>query len=124
MINTPTKSWSDARVHCQNLNGDLASFSSAEEVAGVVASTWSWIGLKEDEEVSKQFLWLDGSILAPTAWLGWASGQPNKPNSCGMIKDGKLYDWHCTSSFPFVCKIPVQQSSPGMYRLSKQIFHI
>ena len=91
----------------------------------MVASTWSWIGLKEDEEVIKKFLWLDVSILGPTAWLGWASDQPNKPNSCSMLEnDGKLYDWQCISSFPFVCKIPLQQSSPGMYRLSKQIFHI
>ena len=111
VINT-AKSWSDAQLHCQSLNGDLASFSSAEEVAGagLTSSQWTWIGW-EYNKVDAQWVWSDGSS---TTWSEWASGQPSQvPNSCGMIKGGKLYDWHCDQAYPFVCKIPVQPS-PGM----------
>ena len=93
--------WPDARVHCKNLNGDLASFKSEEEVGqlSVASSLWYWIGLKENEKGN--WTWSDGSRFT---WIDWAPGQPNKDNSCGVLMGKKLYDNPCTWTFYFICK--------------------
>ena len=103
------KNWPEAYAHCKTLNGDLASFLSADEVAGLAISSseWYWIGLERDKDEYGEWVWSDG---ASTTWLDWAPGQPNKANSCGQLKgDGKLYDWSCDGNgitFPFICKVP------------------
>ena len=110
VVNTEM-SWSDARTYCKNLNGDLASFSSAEEVEKVSFSipVWYWVGL--NKEVGETWAWSDGSSVT---WMNWGLGQPNKASSCALLKRGlvfdrKLYDWPCDEPVPFICK------TSGMY---------
>ena len=100
-------SWHDAHAHCQNLNGDLASFFSQEEVDGIptaVGDKFHWIGLN-DQLKENIWVWSDGST---TTWLNWKNGQPNdgEQGNCVYMKKGKLYDNLCHEGWPFLCKIP------------------
>ena len=96
--------WSDARAHCKKLNGDLASFESAEEVGelSVSSSEYFWIGWQYNK-VDQEWFWSDGSS---TIWSHWGPGKPNKGSSCAQLHQQKLFDWPCTSTYHFVCKIP------------------
>ena len=102
---TTKKSWLDARAHCQNLNGDLASFKSEEEVTEIsyLSSEWKWIGLNDKQEEGK-WVWSDGST---TTWTEWSPNQPNggTQDNCALLKEGPLDDWGCSKSNPFICKI-------------------
>ena len=76
--------WSDARAVCQNLGGDLAVITSAEENEFVyelvmeketVTETKAWIGLKRSTDDSKWY-WVDGTPLEGQ-YVNWGEGEPN-----------------------------------------------
>ncbi|KAL9979431.1 hypothetical protein ACROYT_G017102 [Oculina patagonica] len=83
VIDTPTLSWSDARMTCQNLGGDLAIIRSEDEnncirdlvMKQQTVQHWGvWIGLHRKDDT--KFYWIDDTPLEGQ-YSAWASGEPN-----------------------------------------------
>ena len=68
------KTWDEARSHCQNLEGELASVTSFETNDFLTTFTREecWIGGYTENGDTWQ--WTDGS---PWGYTNWASGEPN-----------------------------------------------
>ena len=100
------KSWGNGRRVCQDLDGDLASFESLEELNLVIPETYDnyWMGLTDKSEEGT-WVWTDGR---KATWTNWVVGDPNdgtNGNCAGVGGNKKLwFDASCTSKRFFVCK--------------------
>ena len=105
------KTWEDARLYCQKISGELASFSSLQEQAsagGDGAYNSYWIGLNDMKENGK-YVWSDGSDLV---WTHWQVFNPTNDSDygCVYVYQTKWLDAWCGRRYPFVCKIPPSKS--------------
>ncbi|XP_070582574.1 macrophage mannose receptor 1-like [Erythrolamprus reginae] len=106
------KNWSDAREHCRNLGGNLASIPNKAVQAFLTVNLKSatgntWIGLN-DKIWDGRFLWTDGSGIYFT---NWAKGSPlSYMGDCVfmMTKPERLAGyWRvgtCSSKMTYICQ--------------------
>ncbi|XP_073720515.1 putative C-type lectin domain family 20 member A [Misgurnus anguillicaudatus] len=95
------KTWSDAQKYCRDNYDDLSSVGSQEEYTKINTTLYSWIGLKKT--TTNTWQWSDGS---DSIFYMWANGQPSNSgndNLCAVVRNGELYDFHCSLSYPFFC---------------------
>ena len=112
-VSTKT-TWSVARQHCQNLNGDLASFSSLQEqneatsmlIDQQLQGHFYWNGLNDVQKMKKWF-WSDNSS---SVWRNWLNGEPNggTKENCVVVSidDAQWRDVGCNDLHFSVCKVP------------------
>ncbi|XP_034257720.1 macrophage mannose receptor 1-like [Pantherophis guttatus] len=106
------KNWSDARAHCRNLGGNLASIPSKNVQAFLTvqlksASGNTWIGLT-DKNWYGHFVWTDGSGVYFT---NWAKGSPRSYHGdCVFMvtKPERLAGYwrvgSCSSKMTYICQ--------------------
>ncbi len=107
---TATLKWSDARMTCQNLGGNLAIIRSEDEnnftrdliMKQQTVQDWgAWIGLYRKADTN--FYWIDDTPLEGR-YSAWASGQPSYLHeNCvhtlsGWGRDGQWNDNSCDLS--------------------------
>ena len=107
-----TKSWSNARLRCKELDGDLASIGSKVEfdivrktLAPYSTNWYLWTGFS-DNATEGTFVWSDGT---KNVGIEFDSGQPNggKSQNCAYIWTYtlKLHDRNCNDEMFFLCKL-------------------
>ena len=110
-----TKTWEDARLFCQEISGELASFTSLQEQASAGIPEYGkgdynsyWIGLNDMKENGK-YVWSDGSDLV---WTHWQVFNPTNRSdrNCVYVYQTKWLDAWCGRTYPFVCKITPSKS--------------
>ena len=106
------RSWLDAISHCQELGGNLISFSGPEEVNEVRAGLlWPqfqlvWIGIN-DRQDEGDWRWSDG--MDPT-WANWYGKTKRTDFNCAYIRlydePSSFIDASCSGfEFEYICKI-------------------
>ncbi|XP_063963415.1 uncharacterized protein LOC129273234 [Lytechinus pictus] len=112
--------YTTALAACRGLNdyGDLASIGDQDENDFLLALSRRtfemnsyWIGYNDlDEEGT--WVWTDGTV---TSYTNWNSGEPSGGSEhCGALRwssDGTWNDAHCSSSYGYVCKYPLNTIS-------------
>ena len=96
--------WSNAKSHCQALNGSLVIFHTAEEhkfvINNVLPEAYGrvWIGLNRDASNKQVWKWEDGS---PLSFDQWQNNQPDDLSSdCAELMIGENHGqqwnngWH------------------------------
>ncbi|XP_068128058.1 asialoglycoprotein receptor 1-like [Hyperolius riggenbachi] len=108
IFSSPTRTWSDAKLKCENIDSNLVVINTAEEQKFLLELTQkrnAWIGLMYRPHT---WTWVDGISynLIPT---NWAIGKPNPYmygyNACAyMGSDGKWQDVPCSQTFSSLCE--------------------
>ncbi|XP_051828478.1 low affinity immunoglobulin epsilon Fc receptor isoform X3 [Antechinus flavipes] len=94
-----SKTWSQAKFACINLQGRLVSIKSREEQSFLTKNANNkgcWIGLR-DLDIEGEFQWMDGS---PLNYTNWSPGEPNNQGQgedCVAMRpfNGKWNDAYC-----------------------------
>ncbi|KAM8838452.1 macrophage mannose receptor 1-like isoform 2-T2 [Synchiropus picturatus] len=98
--------WSDAKNHCEEDKGNLASLRNQWTHAYVELLTMKinapvWIGLNK-KQTAGYFRFIDGWHLN---FANWAESEPSKDRSCVYLDvDGKWRTAHCNLTMNSVCK--------------------
>uniref|UniRef100_A0A4X2JUS3 C-type lectin domain-containing protein n=2 Tax=Vombatus ursinus TaxID=29139 RepID=A0A4X2JUS3_VOMUR len=106
-----SKTWSQAKFACINLQGRLVSIKSKEEQAFLTqkaSQKGSWIGLR-DLDTEGEFTWVDGS---PLTYSNWSPGEPNNEGEgedCVAMRayNGRWNDAYCRGQQDsWICEKP------------------
>uniref|UniRef100_A0AC34EZT7 C-type lectin domain-containing protein n=1 Tax=Panagrolaimus sp. ES5 TaxID=591445 RepID=A0AC34EZT7_9BILA len=105
---TDAKTWNDAEIFCQSLNGHLASIHSDDEFKFIMnfdyfsnSWYWPWLGLSKINQ-GGTWQWTDGT---PTDYLPWGEGQPVYRNQCVFGSEGSFVSFNCSQPATTLCKI-------------------
>ena len=103
--------WNNARAHCMQIGGDLASLHSQEDndkVKALVQGANVYIGMN-DIETEGDWKWSDGSMVQ---WTNWDNREPDGStnSNCAIMShsnnmwfsDGTPPDG-CSTPRPFIC---------------------
>ncbi|GFN98040.1 macrophage mannose receptor 1 [Plakobranchus ocellatus] len=128
------KTWSNARLTCQQSEGDLVTIRDAGMTALIKkirrsttiklkpreSGYWTgfWIGL-HDRHFENNWIWLDENETA--TYTNWYYGQPDdwpyykNGEDCAMayLRDASWNDLHCTAKLPYICERPILSSAVG-----------
>ena len=88
------KTWAEAELACQDIDGHLAIIRDEEEedaVRALVKYDWSWIGLRYQSQKGS-FIWVDGSNAS---YVNWLPGQPYVNDDYSSNDYSSIYDDHC-----------------------------
>jgi hypothetical protein len=107
--NDRSQPWLNAAAICSGEGTHLAFPADASEATALQAavavapnSPFFWAGLTD---AAVEGSWRT-SLGAIASYLPWDVGQPNGGTSanCALEGAGKLYDWQCTTPYPFLCR--------------------
>ncbi|XP_019486090.1 PREDICTED: killer cell lectin-like receptor subfamily F member 1 isoform X3 [Hipposideros armiger] len=98
------KSWSDSYGYCLERKSHLLIIQDQLEMTfiqkNLKRSNYVWIGLNFTSQKST-WTWVDGSPL--DSQIFFIKG-PTTENSCGAIKEKKIYSEACSSVFKWICQ--------------------
>ncbi|XP_077992102.1 uncharacterized protein LOC144446224 [Glandiceps talaboti] len=113
--NSNSYSWDAAMEWCRDIvnGGDLASIHSSSENSQVLGMIGTNIHIGfTDLSLEDDWEWSDGRSVVYTNWnSGEPSGNSGLGNCAGMYTSGKWDDYTCTTTRPFVCKVPMEWTS-------------
>ncbi len=110
--------WTDAQHYCREKYSDLATFTSKEDInrvsRPVIASTMTWIGLRDDPRSWQGVMgndvnswrWSATDEFSKTGFQNWHSKEPNNDDAdycVRMNSDGTWKDVPCLDLNRFVC---------------------
>ncbi|XP_072115296.1 macrophage mannose receptor 1-like isoform X2 [Mobula birostris] len=110
-----TKSWAQAREHCQRMFTDLASIPSQEEEEVIIhfaaPGERLWIGLYNDGQSPNGWKWTTGEGFSYNNWAPWYTEDFNATFPiCVYIDVGQWMDTDCDITLSFMCyKDPLRQ---------------
>ncbi|XP_076455860.1 macrophage mannose receptor 1-like [Babylonia areolata] len=134
-----TRTWSDARARCQNLDADLVTIDTTQERDFIVnqcrnymryrppVGDW-WIGLNALPDGST-WQWPNSANANISVLQGkWARGQPNKSGNkmCVEVKNAQFTVQACSLSLHAVCERPMGKPltcDPGWILDSGMCYH-
>ncbi|XP_022082062.1 secretory phospholipase A2 receptor-like [Acanthaster planci] len=110
---TDGKTQNDARIACQQDQGDLAIITSVEMNSFLAdfteaAGAYAWIGLT-DTQTEGTFEWIDGTPLDPALNVLWGSSAPNNDNNedCVVLRANRVWnDVSCFTTKKRICQRP------------------
>ncbi|KAM5254742.1 killer cell lectin-like receptor subfamily F member 1 isoform 1-T1 [Hipposideros larvatus] len=98
------KSWSDSYGYCLERKSHLLIIQDQLEMTfiqkNLKQSNYVWIGLNFTSQ-KNTWTWVDGSPL--DSQIFFIKG-PTTENSCGAIKEKKIYSEACSSVFKWICQ--------------------
>ncbi|XP_062903901.1 C-type mannose receptor 2-like [Mobula hypostoma] len=103
-----TKSWAQAREHCQRMFTDLASIPSREEEEVIIRFAAPgerlWIGLYNDGQPPNGWKWTTGESFSYNNWAPWYTEDFNATFPiCAYIDVGQWMDTDCDITLSFMC---------------------
>ncbi|ESO86073.1 hypothetical protein LOTGIDRAFT_167579 [Lottia gigantea] len=110
-----TPHWFDAQTVCQAEGGFLIQFKTIEKTNMInqyitdrlsIYDQW-WIGFRDKYDNNVSY-WLDDDILSRYD-PRWYPGEPSfhsygKHDDCGVLKEGKFWDYYCINPLKFICE--------------------
>ncbi|XP_070535739.1 macrophage mannose receptor 1-like [Ptychodera flava] len=107
-VSTVAQNFEEAKRHCEDDGGNLASIMNVYEQALVETLVYQstmtlWIGMVFNSQI-QEYRWIDG---APVFFTKWANGEPSRGPTGGCVQataDG-WDDTNCNDDKGYICKI-------------------
>ncbi|XP_030845672.1 C-type lectin lectoxin-Thr1-like [Strongylocentrotus purpuratus] len=131
LIVNHVRTWSAARIHCQDNGGDLAVIRSHEQTAFLVTYTLKstygysyWIGL-HDSDGDGQYTWIDDT---QPQYSNWSPSQPSSSHACvrmkssySVVNQGKWQTSSCSNTRVHICQRP-KDSRCSWHRFGQSLY--
>lgn len=105
---TQSKSYSDAKTHCRDFYGDLATVHNRSDMNNLISlasnvTIRAWIGL----ENGRVWMWHWSQPHQKLGYFNWRAEEPqnNSQDGCAALdKHGEWFDSNCTDRKSFICR--------------------
>lgn len=105
---TQSKSYSDAKTHCRDFYGDLATVHNRSDMNNLISlasnvTIRAWIGL----ENGRVWMWHWSQPHQKLGYFNWRAEEPqnNSQDGCAALDErGEWFDSDCTDRRSFICR--------------------